>query len=127
MKKLIMLFLMVLATLGFAADAYTPKGALSVPGGRYAFGQLNDYAASSYMLDTQTGRLWHVMQDEHTNLILVPVLYKMAGGGLILQPMDAQAEFEATRAAIKTNSIEQKSTYEKKPADELKPMDDPKK
>lgn len=31
---------------------------LSGPNGRYVFGQVSDYRADQFMLDTQTGRIW---------------------------------------------------------------------
>ena len=36
-------------------------GVLSSPPGRFVFGQLSQYASATYLLDTQTGRLWRMV------------------------------------------------------------------
>ena len=41
--------------------------------GRFVFGQVSDFRADQYLLDTKTGRLWQI--------VLAP------GGGNILQPV----------------------------------------
>ena len=130
MKTLITVFLMLSAPLIFAADSVSPTNVLSMPGGRYVFGQVGSLYPYPFMFDPQTGRLWRLVlqyNEKETNLVLAPVLYETVAGGRSLSPMDEQAEIAAVKAALATNSIEQKPTYGKKPADENKPTDEPKK
>ena len=50
-------------------------GQLSSQGGRFVFGQISDYRADQYMLDTQTGRLWQVVQDADSTNRLREIFY----------------------------------------------------
>jgi len=39
----------------------SPPKMLQADGGRYVFGQLSDFRADQFMLDTKTGRLWQIV------------------------------------------------------------------
>ena len=55
---------------------------LSSLNGRYVFGRVGDYREDTFMLDTQTGRLWVLTREEKTRqFILQPVLYQSFGNG----------------------------------------------
>lgn len=62
--KRILVAAMVLVAAG-AWGQSSPREAGSVlasPGGRYVFGQISPARRDQYMLDTQTGRLWQIVQ-----------------------------------------------------------------
>jgi hypothetical protein len=42
-------------------------GALSSSNGRYVFGQISEFRKDQFMLDTQTGRLWQIVQMGYKN------------------------------------------------------------
>jgi hypothetical protein len=44
-------------------------GSLGTPNGRYVFGQVNGFDDEKYVLDVETGRLWHL--DEYKNILNV--------------------------------------------------------
>lgn len=48
---------------------------LSTSSGRYVFGQVNHIRADQFMLDTKTGRLWHLGYMKDNRPILEPVKY----------------------------------------------------
>ncbi len=48
--------------------------------GRYVFGQISGSAKDKYMLDTQTGRLWLLINWDTTNQQLVPIMYQTIDG-----------------------------------------------
>lgn len=65
--------------------------------GRFVFGQISDFRADRFMLDTQTGRLYQlvvsVRRDEKGEVIpngeieyLSPVPYRSAQGTLVMEP-----------------------------------------
>lgn len=45
-----------------AAEPPSGKPATLAGSGRFVFGQISDYRRDQYMLDTQTGRLWKIVQ-----------------------------------------------------------------
>lgn len=46
---------------------------LGVDGGRFVFGQISEMRRDQYLLDTQTGQVWQVLETEDKTLILSPV------------------------------------------------------
>ncbi len=57
--------------------------------GRFVFGQINEFNADQYMLDTQTGRLWRLVDTANgEGSVLEPVPYLHPGGGLQAMPPD---------------------------------------
>ncbi|MFB9068933.1 hypothetical protein [Pseudofulvimonas gallinarii] len=69
-------------------------------GGRFVFGQINEFNADQYMLDTQTGRLWRLVDTaDGQNSVLEPVPYAMPDGRTQTMPPDAEAEAAAAAAA----------------------------
>ena len=94
MNRAISCMLLVLAPAWLAADASAQsRNQPAVLGGqgRYVFGQINEFNADQYMLDTQTGRLWRLVDTADGNAsVLEPVPYTLSGGGLQAFPPDAQ-------------------------------------
>lgn len=68
MKK-IALGLLLLSGFIFANET----NVLSSNSGRYVFGQVSQMRADQYLLDTKTGRMWHMVADKDNNLSLVPM------------------------------------------------------
>lgn len=67
---------------------------LSVDGGRYVLGQINDTRADRYLLDTQTGRVWRVVNSEYGETMLEEVVfYKVSGLGDSTQLLKSQTPF----------------------------------
>ncbi|GAC1664436.1 MAG: hypothetical protein PVS3B2_00060 [Candidatus Dormibacteraceae bacterium] len=48
--------------------------------GRFVFGQVSDFRADRFMLDTKTGRLWQLVVDKESNYHLELVPYDDADG-----------------------------------------------
>lgn len=63
MKILAVLALAVLTTVPAVAQQQKdpPGKVLSSANGRYVFGQVSEFRRDQYMLDTQTGRLWKIV------------------------------------------------------------------
>ena len=68
MKK-IALGLLLLTGFVFANET----NVLSSNSGRYVYGQVSQMRADQFLLDTKTGRLWHMVLDKDNNLSLVPM------------------------------------------------------
>jgi len=72
---------------------------LSSPNGRYVFGQISDFRADQFLLDTQTGRLWQIVIDKEQNKKLQPVPFIQVWGDESYIP-DPMKEVEAQRKLI---------------------------
>ena len=60
--------------------------------GRYVFGQINEYNADQYMLDTATGRLWRLVDTvDGAGSVLELVPYALPDGRTQPTPPDAEA------------------------------------
>jgi len=59
MRSLLIAALLV-ASVAHAQEA-PKRPALGSPNGRFVLGQIGEYASSQYLLDTQTGRVWEVV------------------------------------------------------------------
>lgn len=55
-------------------------------GGRFVFGQINDVRADQYLLDTKTGRVWHLSVDKDGNEFFKPVQFDMDVPGEDFRP-----------------------------------------
>lgn len=62
--KRIFIAMAVCAVLGAWAQTPAKESAkvLSSASGRFVFGQISEYRRDQYLLDTQTGRLWQIVQ-----------------------------------------------------------------
>lgn len=76
MKKFILVFCAVVLTgTAYAQDTtkmVSPQNkTLATLNGRFIFGQVSDFRSDQYMLDTQTGRLWQLVErtDDKGNTI----------------------------------------------------------
>ena len=61
------------------------KHALAAPvsadgNGRYVFGQINDFRADRFLLDTKTGRLWQLVATKEGDEVLQAVPYSEGEG-----------------------------------------------
>ncbi|MBI4557765.1 MAG: hypothetical protein HY706_09285 [Candidatus Hydrogenedentes bacterium] len=93
MKRL--LTILALLTLPVLAADSPHGGVLGVPGGRFVFGSVADGSIlSTFMLDTQTGRLWKYSVDKEKGLHLAPIVYTLADGTISLLPTDTKQELE---------------------------------
>ena len=115
MKRLILT--LALFTLPvFAADSPQHGSVLGVSGGRYVFGQIGDSILTSFMLDTQTGRLWKYQLDGRGGLTLAPITYTLADGSVSLTPVDTDKELAALqRAREAAQSSQQPSAPSQQP------------
>lgn len=80
----------ILTASAHCADPITTKPAFQVlqsEAGRYSFGQVSDWPADKYMLDTQTGRIWQMITYENGSKELRPVLYQN-GEALSMTPRE---------------------------------------
>ena len=59
MKAMIVAALILASTVH--AQEAPKRSALGTPSGRFVLGQIGEYASSQYLLDTQTGRVWEVV------------------------------------------------------------------
>lgn len=64
MKKLVLLVVLVGIVFG---------GQLSSQGGRFVLGQISNYRADQYLLDTQTGQVWQIAKEEDNSTVLQPI------------------------------------------------------
>lgn len=79
-----------LATSAFAQSSNRP--AVLGGAGRYVFGQINEYNADQYMLDTMTGRLWRLVDTaDGTSSVLEPVPFALPDGRSQVLPPPADA------------------------------------
>ena len=98
--------LIILLTAPAAAqnESSSPHGVLSSPQGRFAFGQLSEYASATYLLDTKSGRLWQIVEKESGREVLIPVWYQPSDDVLSVTPTNAptveRKREEAVDAAI---------------------------
>lgn len=80
------------ATAGNAIAQSSNKPATLGGSGRYVFGQINEYNADQYMLDTATGRLWRLVDTaDGTGSVLELVPYALPDGNTQPTPPDAEA------------------------------------
>ena len=112
MKRL--LTIIALLTLpALAADSPQQGGVLGVPGGRFVFGSVADGSIlATFMLDTQTGRLWKYSAGKETGLHLAPIVYTLADGTISLLPVDTKQELELLekRRALEAQTKEKGKT-----------------
>jgi hypothetical protein len=92
--SLICVVLFALSAVGANQGSVNQGNSLGVAGGRYVFGQVSDSILSTFMLDTQTGRLWKYQRDDQLGLILVPITYRLINGKANLTPLSAEDELE---------------------------------
>lgn len=98
MKKAFSIFALCMISASAFAQSTNRPAVLSSGNGRFVFGQISEMARHQYMLDTQTGRLWQIVQTgpnkpdgtldkDKAYTILDPVPYSELGTGkLSLSP-----------------------------------------
>ena len=74
-----------------AAEEQRKKNVISSENGRFAFGQISDFRADQFMLDTKTGRLWQLVVSKPSdgsgeNRLLQEVPYINMNGTISSEP-----------------------------------------
>lgn len=98
---------MAAAATGHAQGPSSNKPAV-LGGGRFVFGQINEFNADQYMLDTRTGRLWRLVDTaDGAGSVLEPVPYLLPDGRTRALPPDPEgAEEAAGRPAPTAEDLE---------------------
>ena len=109
MKRLI-LTLALFTLPALAEDSPVHGDSLGVSGGRYVFGQIGGTVLSTYMLDTQTGRLWKYQVNDKRGVELVAVTYRLADGSASLTPIDTDKELAALQRAREAQGPSESAT-----------------
>lgn len=65
MKKVVLMAACLLSVSAWGQSEPKAGGVLSSANGRYVFGQVSQARRDQYMLDTQTGRLWQMVQSTY--------------------------------------------------------------
>ena len=81
--------------LSFAGD---PPSVLAVTGGRFVFS--SGGLGNSFMLDTQTGRLWRLAIGSNTNFVLTPIGYQTVANKMSLTPLSEEAELKQLKETV---------------------------
>ena len=84
---------------------------LGTSNGRFVFGQISSMRRDQYMLDTQSGRLWQIVQSKDKSLILQIVPYNHVDGSVSVVPEDIQ---NAIVQILMKQAAEQKKKAKKK-------------
>lgn len=79
--------------------------------GRFVFGQISSMRRDQYMLDTQTGRLWQIVQSKEDAISLQIVPYTHVDGSASVVPEDIQ---NAVVQILMKQAAEQDKKEEKK-------------
>jgi len=87
---------------GSTADAQSSNQPAVLGGnGRFVFGQINEYNADQYMLDTATGRLWRLVDTADGNSsVLEMVPYALPEGRSQPLPPDPGAQVAVPARAL---------------------------
>lgn len=93
-----MMVIMVAILIAFTCSAYAETVEVMPPqnkilgssNGRYVFGQISSKRQDQYMLDTQTGRLWQIVQSKDESISLQIVPYGHIDGSVSVVPEDIQ-------------------------------------
>jgi hypothetical protein len=64
-------------------------GQIGSDGGRYVFGQVSTIREDQFLLDTKTGRLWHLSMSGDSSLVLVPIPFRSARIDMVVYPDSA--------------------------------------
>jgi hypothetical protein len=63
------------------AQASTNRPQALGGGGRFVFGQINEFSADQYLLDTQTGRVWRLVDTaDGTASVFEPIRFQLPDG-----------------------------------------------
>jgi len=106
MKILILTLLICCAISAFGEGDQTKV--LSASGGRYVFGNINGLGANTFMLDTQTGRLWRITALPNGDDLLVPAYYLSITRKKSLVPLTEAEELQDVNEAKKATSKQEK-------------------
>jgi hypothetical protein len=97
-----------------ALASHSPAFGQSVLGtdsGRYVYGQVSAQDGNTYMLDTETGRLWYLVAGPAGEIQLTPIPYRLLDNRHRLVPEDHTVEEdeyrsrEQARQAAASNSV----------------------
>ena len=75
-------------------------------GGRFVFGQINEFSADQYLLDTQTGRVWRLVDTaDGTASVFEPIRFQLPDGSS--QSMPPPADTAPAPAPLPPPSLEE--------------------
>jgi hypothetical protein len=85
---------LLIAALSIGADAFaqasTNRPQALGGGGRFVFGQINEFSADQYLLDTQTGRVWRLVDTaDGTASVFEPIRFQLPDGSSQSMPPPA--------------------------------------
>lgn len=101
MKKIIIYLLLAFSFSSITVTAQSKKNKeniLSSENGRYVFGQVSEYRADQFLLDTKTGRLWQIklVDSASTNIkVLEQIPFILLNGSRSLVPFDPSEEINS--------------------------------
>lgn len=101
MKKMLLLLLIVALTNSIAQSKENKNRSLSSENGRFVFGQISEYRRDQYLLDTQTGRIWQIIEDSSKVLSLQQILFKSIDGLKSLLPEEPSEQLKRYFEKIK--------------------------
>ena len=121
MRPIIFLVLIALCSSAAADDTVQAKlpgqKILSSPTGRYVFGQVSDFRADQFLLDTQTGRMWQIVVDKEGVKKLQPLPIIQIAYVMDLFAPETASEVEAFKSyMIDQAKIKPKKAEESAPA-----------
>lgn len=67
----------IIALLLLSSMVFSENKIMGSENGRFVFGQINDFAKETYMLDTQTGQIWRLIIGKDSLLHFQPITYEM--------------------------------------------------
>ena len=103
--KLIFFFLLLIISSELSAQENQNNQVLSSVNGRFVFGQVSDFRRDQYLLDTQTGRLWQIVETENKQQILQPVLFSSIDGTRTLLPEDPEIQIQRIQEIWDKNKV----------------------
>lgn len=75
--------------------------------GRFVFGQISSYRSDQYLIDTETGRVWNLVQDDQKAKVLQPIPFSaFFGPATSVTPISTEYETKALNKGF-MNAIEQ--------------------
>ena len=105
--KWTLLLLLAITLCDLAAQPKENK-ILSSQNGRFVFGQVSEYRRDQFLLDTQTGRIWRIVEDSSKAVSLQQILFESIDGLKSLLPEEPNEQLKRYLNKIKENDINTK-------------------
>jgi hypothetical protein len=107
--RAILLAVALMGAAGLAQETPAGNKVLATPGGRYVFGQVNDVRSDQFMLDTQTGRLWRIVEEKESGRLLLQIVrYRLLDGTMAIEPIPVVQEYDLHDKKL-SEAVEQSS------------------